>query len=228
MSLQLLERHVDRVMLIDDDAAVRHMYRYPVEELNLRPEEVEGPIWHVDDFVSSLSSGRDAVVCDYHLTMKNYSPVDGDVIVAKLYEKHMPAILCSRWAAVAEKVRGLRRYIPVILDPQELSDDSVREGFATCIREFEGVFSSDRRPWRTLVRVESCVKVSDDVLNLGIVVPGWNPHLVISCDVGRKTSAVFRNVESALDHGDLFRGYAQVNIGCEREQDLYIIDWAVE
>ncbi|WP_238879045.1 hypothetical protein [Achromobacter xylosoxidans] len=228
MSVQLLERNVDRVMLIDDDAAVRHMYRYPVEELNLLPEEVSGPIWEVDDFIGSLSVGHDAVVCDYHLTMKNYSPVNGDVIVSKLYKRHMPAILCSRLSSVAEKVRALRRFIPVILAPQELSDETVLEGFAICLREFDGIFSGERRPWRTLVRVESCVSVNNDMLNLGVVVPGWNPHVVIACNVRRQDNAIFRDVEAVLHRGDLFRGFAQVNIGCEREQDVYIIDWTAD
>ncbi|MBR8034713.1 response regulator [Burkholderia vietnamiensis] len=228
MSLQILESNVDRVMLIDDDEAVRQMYRYPVEELDLVPEEVSGPIRQVDEFLGTLRAGHDAVVCDYHLTMKNYSPVDGDVIVAKLYRRCMPAILCSRYSAVAEKVRALRRFIPVILEPQQLSDESVREGFATCLREFSGDFSGERRPWRTLVRVERCVRVNNETLSLGVVVPGWNPHVAITCDVARQDSMVFDVIESTLGHGDIFRGYAQVNLGCDREQDLYITEWSVE
>ncbi|MGS0971546.1 hypothetical protein ACVCIH_30635 [Burkholderia glumae] len=215
-------------MLIDDDEAVRQMYRYPVEDLDLIPQEVDGPIRQVDDFLESLSRRHDAVVCDYHLTVKNYSPVDGDVIVAKLYRRNMPAILCSRYAAVAEKVRARRRFIPVILEPQQLSDESVRDGFAVCVREFGGSFSRERRPWRTLIRIERCSQVNNEILSLGVVVPGWNPHTVISCDVSRSENEIFSAIESTLNRGDFFRGYARVNLGCEREQDLYISEWSVD
>jgi hypothetical protein len=229
LSLQLSDRVIERVHLIDDDPHVRHGYRYSVEDLELNADEVTGPIGSFDELLRSFDTTRDAAICDFQLTTKNYSNHNGDELVSRLYSRNIPAVLCTRWAGhLPDQVRYRRRSIPVVLNPSELSSDSIAEAFNTCTKEFAGNFADSRRPWRTLIRVESCERAGTTQLRLNVIIPAWDPQVGLTFVVPATDSDAIRHISERIGDGDVIRAFGQVNLGAETPDDLYIDQWTLQ
>ncbi|WP_186105604.1 hypothetical protein [Burkholderia gladioli] len=227
MSLQLIDRVIERVTLIDDDPSVRAGYRLHVEDLNLSSDEIEGPIGNVDDFIENLKKGANGIICDYHLKSRLYSQVDGDVLVSKMYQSKLPVVLCTRWDDAAASIRSRRRYIPIILKPDDLSDKSLRDAFETCVNEFRGVFAEQRRPWKALVRIESARAIAGDGFRLSVIVPAWDSSCGVEVDVVKGENSLFEGLVDDVLAGGIGRAFAQVNLGAESADDLFFSDWEI-
>src|SRR4051794_8005938 len=121
MSLLLAGRPLQRVSVVDDDEAARESYSFTVEDLQLQPVLETSPPSDPEEFVTDLAKRADAVICDYHLGKRRYAVYNGDLVVAKCYLKHFPAVLCT---AVTDfevtLMRARRRHIPALLRPSEL------------------------------------------------------------------------------------------------------------
>ena len=162
MLAEIADTSIRRVRIVDDEQSVRDAYEYLVEELELEPIAVEGPL---------------------------------------------PAL---------DEIRPSRRFIPVMLRPDELDPASLVQGFQRCIDEFKGTFQSNRRPWRTLVRIE---EIDMDRQCLYLVVPGWNRNEVIRLRTSDLPKEIFERI------GDQKRFHAQINIGAEGSEELYFERW---
>lgn len=220
MPLEIADTSIERVRIIDDEPDVREVYRYPVEELDLEPIPVEGPLPDLNDFVIETITAADAVICDYKLRIRNYANFDGAETVARLYKEKFPAILCTKWElAGLDEMRKYRRFIPVLLSPDELDPDSIVQGFQQCIEEFTEIYKTNRRSWRTLVRVED---FDTERQNLYIVIPAWDPSKVIRLMGNDLPSGIIERL------GDQTRFHAHVNVGAERNEDLFFEKWEVE
>lgn len=228
MPMQLSDRTIDRVCLIDDKAEVRKSYRYLVEDLALAANDVTGPIADLNSLIKTFNAQSDAVICDFNLTTANYAKQNGDWLVSHLYQKHIPAVLCTRWAGsgLPEEVRFKRRHIPVILRPNELDLDSIRIGFNLCTEEFSGKFSKVRKPWRTLIRIEAAEQNGPLHTRLAIVVPTWDPNIGLSFVVPAKHT-VLGAIAQRVMQGEIVRAFGQVNLGADSETDIYIDEWVL-
>lgn len=227
MSLALADRIINTVRLIDDDAHVRAGYSYCVEDLNIAAEEISGPITDCGRLINLFDQNHDAVICDFNLKTKNYSTHNGDEIVSSLYARKIPAVLCTRWASdLPEPVRHRRRQIPVVLTPNDLTSESLREAFSICINEFSGEFSVLRRPWRTLVRVEGGEDVGGGHFRLNVVIPAWNPSIGLTFVVPTTGNAALSSICKQAT-SDIVRIFGQVNLGAEKEEDIYIDGWSL-
>ncbi len=221
MSLKLNGKEIERVQIVDDDPMVRAAYEYPVEELQLEPILAEGPLPVLDQFISETLTGADAAIFDHQLRVRNYAVFNGAESVARLYKHQFPAVLCTTWAdAKIDEMRRYRRYIPVILRPDELDPDSLKHGFEHCIKEFNGVFRPSRRPWRALVSVED---VGQDEWSqfFFVTIPGWDPKEKI-----RLRLQDVSKIRALIQPGALF--HAQVNLGAESQEELYFDAWEVD
>ncbi len=227
MSLAFADRTINTVRLIDDDANVRAGYSYFVDDLNIAAEEIDGPITSPQQLIGLFDLKHDAAICDLNLKTKNYSTYNGDEIVSSLYDMKIPAVLCTRWAGdLPEPVRHRRRQIPVVLSTSDLTSDSLRDAFQICINEFAGKFSELRRPWRTLIRVEGGENVGGDHFRLNIVIPAWNPNIGLTFVVPTTGNPVLSNICKKATH-DIVRIFGQVNLGAEKEEDIYIDGWSL-
>lgn len=224
-ALSIEGREISRVFLIDDDPDVREGYDGILYDLNVRKEEVT-KIRNVAELIK-FSDWHDGYVCDFQLTNTMYSPINGDVIVSSLYEKKIPAVLCSRNAEMVSSVRSLRHSIPCILDARDLNGDNVVAAFSTCIKEFSGTFSRQRKPWPALVRIENIVISGDGFARVAVVVPGWDPQTMIEIDVYPHQQEFYQLMVDTLNGGDIFRAMAKVNLDAEGLKDIYIKDWAL-
>ncbi len=228
MSLAIGTKIIQRVRLIDDDASTRAAYRYSVEDLGLDAEEVTG-IGSFQEFVNQFSIDRDAAICDFNLKTSKYSTRDGDEIVSGLYEKNIPVVLCTRYAnELPDSIRHRRRKIPVVLTPTELTPDSISSAFKMCVKEFSGTFSEARRPWRTLVRIETAEEVGSGHYRFSLVIPAWNNEIGLTFVVPAAENEIFSKIYSQSTSGKIVRAFGQVNLGAESRNDIYIDDWSLE
>lgn len=229
MSLALKDRTVERVHLIDDDPTVRGMYKYSVEDLDLSVDEISGPIASFAALLDLFDQSRDAVICDLNLKTKNYSADNGDVIVSSLYRRRIPALLCTRWAGhLSDEVRYRRREIPVVLNPTDLSPEAIANAFQICAQEFTGVFSRERRPWRTLIRVESGERAGAGHHRLDVVIPAWDPEVALSFVVPSDGSSAIAEICGRVSEGQTIRVFGNVNLGAASPDDIYIDSWALQ
>ncbi|MBI4996581.1 MAG: hypothetical protein HZC22_06715 [Rhodocyclales bacterium] len=229
MPLSLASRTLTNVRLIDDDPALRAMYRYSVDDLELNPVEENGPIGSGDTYLSMLNLTTDAVICDLNLKTRDYSSQNGDELVSTLYSHQVPVVLCTRYAdELPDAIRHRRRKIPIVLSPKALSGDTVRDAFLTCLNEFEGNFSTQRKPWRTVVRVESGEAVGTGYCRLGVVVPAWDPNSGLTFVVPIDDNAALMEICKRVQVGEEMRVFAQVNLGAESAGDIYIDEWALQ
>lgn len=229
MSLALSDRTIERVCLVDDKEEVRAMYRYHVEDLSLTPNEVTGPIQSFEALISTFDAKRDAVISDFQLTSANYARQTGDWLVSRLYQKQIPAVLCTRWSGsgLPEEVRFRRRQIPVVLSPTDLHPDSIRSAFNLCTEEFSGRFSKVRKPWRALIRIEGAEANGSSHFRLAIVVPSWDPNIGLSYLVPNDAGEVLQRIAQRVSKGEIVRAFGQVNLGADSDIDVYIDEWTL-
>lgn len=224
MALNVIDRTISRVHLIDDDPNVRQGYKDAVEDMGVEAVEIADAILDVDALISRLNKSTDGVVCDYQLTSKRYSPVNGDIIGSKLYRAGIPFILCTHYQPLASLVGPKRRDIPVVVTPGELSQARVSEAFALCILEERGRFSFSREPVRTLVRIEG-IEVNDKEAHLRVEVPAWRPSIGIQFTVPIEQIPDWEGIRELVEQEGAARLSAEVNTGAEHLQDLFFLNW---
>lgn len=227
MSILIDQRRIDKVALIDDDPEVRASYRLHVEDMDLFAEEIESPLGDVDAFINRMERTHTGIICDYHLKSTKYSSVDGDIIAARLYQHDFPVVLCSRFEGVSASVRSLRRYIPTIIKAEDLSHISVREAFEICVSEFSGKFTPGRKPYTTVIRVESARQLAGAEIQFSVVIPAWDPRKGIDVTVKSSENKLFNEILREVKSGEIKRVSAQVNLGAETTDEIFISDWTV-
>jgi hypothetical protein len=90
---------------------------------------------------------------------------------------------------------------------------------AKCIEEISGTFRPDRKPWRTLIRVDDIDPEGDPRPSCYVVVPAWNATQIIQIRLDDLPLHVRPSIRSAT------HWHADVNIGAERAEDLYFAEW---
>jgi CheY-like chemotaxis protein len=221
MSVQLADRTINRIAIIDDQADVRASYEFNVEDLGLESVSEAGPLDSLVNVVAGMAGKSDAAICDYNLKVRDYSTFNGAELVAELYKTFFPALLCTKWhTASIDEMRQFRRYIPTLIDPAALDPSSIRDGLEVCIREFGGDFAPIRKPWRALIRVED-VRGSQGTPFVYVIIPSWNTKEVV-----RLTKEVFPpELFPRLRPGA--RLHARINLGAESHEELFFEEWEV-
>src|ERR1700691_2137229 len=98
MSVEILGRDIEKVAIIDDQPSARRGYSYTVQDAELTPLPVEGPLpGSAIDYLdaSALALKTDAGVCDFRLSARAYASFSGAELVAQLYRRQFPALLCT-------------------------------------------------------------------------------------------------------------------------------------
>lgn len=217
MALTISNRTINRVLIVDDDQNLRQSYGYPIEDLGLEPVYETGPLRNLEESLAQLRGKADALVCDYHLRIKNFSQFNGDQLVAAFNRASLPALLCTTYTdSDLTVMRSKRRYIPTLLKPATYNPDTILHGFERCIHESEGVFDPSRRPWRTLVRI---AEVEEKGRYFYVVVPGWNTDEKIRVYIDDVPKELRDQIQPHR------RFHAQVNLGAEAPEELFFSDW---
>lgn len=215
MALSLLDHRIERVAIIDDKQEVRQSFAYHVEDLKLTPMLESGPMRDLATSVKRLAGQAEAALCDFQLRVSQYATFDGAELVAALYASRMPAVLCTRFEkSNIDEIRRFRHAIPCLLTPDELDDESLKNGFEVCIREFRNEFGADRRPWRALIRIQNI-----EGHYVYVIVPAWSS--IEGLRLFRRD--IPEPIASRLAPG--FRCHAYVNLGATRQEDLFFSKW---
>lgn len=212
--LELQNRSITRALIVDDDPEARHSYEYIIEELELDPLPVEGPLESVPAFIDTIEMS-DVLLCDYHLKLRNYATCDGDQLVAECYKANIPAVLCTTFTDAVLR-RDCLRYIPGLIKSGNPEPNALVNGWGRCLSELNGLFEPSRRPWRTLVRIAEL----DDQRQLAyVIVPPWDVRKKIPIDMDSLPSAIRNRL--APDR----RFHAMVNTGADNHEDLFFESW---
>lgn len=216
MALVLAGRSIDTVEIVDDEPAVREAYLYTVGDAGLSPHEVPGPLRGAGEVAQTLAGTSDAALCDQLLKRRNYANFNGAELAACLYRLSVPALLCTAWEdQMLDEIRPWRRWIPVLMKPEDLNEDTLPHALESCVEELDHGIPSHRRPWRTQVHV---VDLEGERGRMYVHVPAWGDDLI---RLGIRD--VPEAIQNELD-GD-YRCYARVNLGAESPSDLFFDEW---
>ena len=213
---------IHKVLIVDDDAAARDSFDYALEELGIEPVLQNEPLrGNPYEMLPQLRKKADAMISDYHLTKKgNYSPFDGDQLVAAANTQQFPSLLWTSYTDAALTMpRKLKRHIPVLLTSDDDSDsdpETVTQSLRQCISEAKGVFDPTRRPWRSLVRIED---IEPEHGYFHVVIPGWGSGQKVRISLNELPE----NIQRRIVPGN--RMHAKVNRGAKKPEDLFFDDW---
>ena len=211
---------IDRVSIIDDEPANRDGYRLQVEDAELTPVIEQGPFKSLDDCVNYVKSSVEAVLSDYKLRVKRFAEFNGAELVAKLYDKRIPAVLCTRYESIEiDHIRPFRPRIPALLRPDEMHSDAFVAALEQCIGEFNNKFVQTRKAWRAVVQIEDVHMEPGQGATVDLSIPSWSSGRLVRLHRDEFPLAV----HSHLREGN--RLYAKINTGAERAEELYFADW---
>ncbi len=200
-----------KVVIVDDKPEGREMLAECIEDAALEPMFCAPGGDSVKDYVARLIDKYDAAIFDHHLKPGNYAGFDGAEAVALSYQKKFPALLMTIYGqSDIKEIRPFRRNIPILIPGGEAEPNTIHNGFKQCLAEFSGHFTPERKPHRTLARVE---EVHDD--NLNIIVPQWNHRTAISIS----KTMIHNEIQPNLKAGTRLMVY--VNIGASTIDQLY-------
>lgn len=222
MAITIADRSIQKISIIDDQAAVRESYELAIEDLGLDSVSELGPLEdELPNCVQAVSRRADAAICDYNLRVKGgYSKFNGAELAAGFYKASFPAVLCTKWhAAVIDEMRQYRRYIPSLIDPAGLDPASIMTGIESCLREFRGEYRAVRRPWRALIRIEDIRRVDGGGEFVFVVVPAWSSNSVVKLP----TTVIPPEIFGRLKAGS--RLHAKVNLGAVGNEELFFEEW---
>ncbi len=221
MPLAIGDRIIERIHIVDDDPAARIGFGYSVVDTDLTPVFQDAPIMNLDDFIASIDSDTDAVLCDYHLRKRAaYAAFDGDAVIAACYRARIPGLLCTTFSDIGLTLnRHHLRFIPSLLRTSSPEPDAVIQALEVCAAEIAGAFHPKRRPWRTLVRI---VEIDEDGGYFYVVIPAWSSQQKVRID----QDEIPEGIKRVLNAGQ--RLHAQVNIGANSFEELYFDGWEAE
>jgi len=215
MTLILNGTKINCVGIVDDSEDTRETISDDLRDANFTPHPFVGPFATMDELLQGVLRTADAVVCDHHLTPRNYAPGTGAEAVGWWYENHFPSVLVTRYEkAEIEEIRRYRRGIAALIPSDEANSDEIVKGFEVCIGEFRNQFTPARKPWVNMFRIDDVDKTSQPV-HVYVVVPGWNSDEAIKLPMDIFPDDLQKHVKSEE------RFFAKMNLGAENQEDLY-------
>lgn len=210
---------IKKVGVIDDYEDSRNSLSWIVEDASMQPILQDQSVAEDElrNYLDTLSTKFDAVVTDHHLRrVSSYFPIDGAQLVAECYNKAIPSLLVTRYEqAEIQEIRKFREKIPVVLTPDEYDVTALVAGFEKCINEFNGQITSERKSWRTLVRIDDIT----DGRNVFVIIPAWNSQEAVAINMDSLPPDLQLKVKPDM------RLFAKVNIGSEDPNELFLTGW---
>lgn len=215
MGLTIKNKIIQRIQIIDDEPSARETMSDYVDDAKLTPINAVGPFKSIDFFLTKTIEESDAAICDHRLMIKGqYANFDGAEAVAKLYDNDFPAILCTNYSSGdIDIIRQFRSRIPVLIRTDDLDPSILLSAFKLCVEEISGIFSTRRKAWRTLIRIED---VDEQAKMIYLVLPGWD-----SSERIRVPIAMFPT-ESQKFLMSGFRFHAEVNLGADNPDEIFL------
>lgn len=212
--MTLADGEIEQVKIIDDQRDGAELLSYQVEDAGFKPIIVNCPAPPLDQ-LQSLIEERTAFIFDHLLSHGKCAPYVGAEAAALMYSLHVPALLVTTYSMDADVgIRRWRANIPVLLDRDNVDQDTLNEAFLKCLRELRDGRPSSRRAQPAIVRVERISYETDDQV-LDVIVGTWNPRKAVRLP----RSLLPTTLSSSLDLGSRF--IADVNISAETGDELF-------
>ncbi len=203
-----------QIGIIDDQPDTRNALADTIADSDsITPHVYDDKFESLEVCIKTVHSQDTAAIFDNHLSQRNYANFRGILAVSRLYLLFFPALLVSSYEADVLEMREYRQHVPIILAPDKVTPDSIIKGLEICKNEFAEKFTSERKPWRSLVRVD---EISEDKKSVYVVIPSWNEHKPI------KLLTSMLPPEYLLHLAVDVHFFAQVNVDTEHHQDLYL------
>ncbi len=215
--IELHGRQIGRALIVDDEQDARNAYEYVIEDMELRPHQVRGPLDNLPGFIASIKKD-DVVLCDFHLKKRAYANWDGDQLVAACFKANIPSVLCTTITDPPLR-RDCLRYIPGLLRTGTPQPVELYRAWEKSAGELEGRFEPSRRAWRTLVRIAD---VDPDHRCVYVVVPAWDVHRKVPIDYDNLPLDVQQLVKPDR------RFHALVNTGAKNHRELFFDEWELK
>ena len=153
-------------------------------------------------------------------TSINPHPFSGSPRLGRWDTLYFPSLLTAWTFADIDNIRPFRQHIPVLLSRGEAQPETITQGFKQCLSEFEQQYASNRKPWRTLVRIEEVHNNAKKSM-VYVVIPGWDPDEMV-----RFPLVIFpQELRQMVVPGTRF--LAKVNIGAANHDGLYFKDFEI-
>lgn len=219
MLLMKNNKPINKVAIINDTVAAREEIAENIFEAGLEPILQNSRLTSIDECITTVTIKAEAAIFEHHLKSNNYANFMGAEAVAQLYRQYFPSLLVTAWAdADIDNIRLFRQYIPVLIESEYAQSEIIVQGFKQCLNEFENSYSSSRKPWRTIIRIEEIDREYKQAMVYALV-PAWNPRKIVKFPF----SLIPENLHQTLElEPHLF---AKVNIGANHHDELYFTEF---
>lgn len=209
-----------RVLVVDDDDLALEAIMDDLRDCDYEPVSVSGGPYglDIDRMIADVHQQNPSfVICDHKLQPHGLASFFGLDVVRRLVDAKMPAMLLTMYqqtGSVRPALRSERHLLPVILGRDDFEADCVSRYAEICAREIMHDPVDERRPHRTLIRVDwADPNGAND--SIDAVITAWSPDHAVSIPAKCIDSSVRNHVRT----GDYLIG--DVNIGADREDDLF-------
>ena len=223
-----------RVAIVDDVEGQAETTAGVAEEASLVPFIISEADGEFDNLQQLFGCVQDrncrAVICDHRLIPTGFASFNGAEFVASLYDQGMPAVLLSTFAAIDgdTSIKLYRARIPSLITRSDLDPRTIMVGLKRSESELAGHIAPERKPWRTLVRIEGVSKLGETYFAESIV-HTWKPDQAIRYPLELIED---ESIGRHLMNNDSWpvRLFAEVNVGCTDANDLFLrsFEWAPE
>ena len=223
-----------RVAIVDDIVEQAETIAGIAEEARLAPaiiSETDGVFKYTNQLLKLVQdSNCSAVICDHRLSQRGFASFTGAEFVATLYDRGMPAVLLSTFTAIDgdTSIKLHRARIPSLIPRSDLDPRRIMYGLQLSQSELGGHTAPERKPWRTLVRIESIYREGETPVAEAIL-HTWKPDLAIRYPVELIEDLSIRQYLLNNDSWPV-QLFAEVNVGCDDANDLFLrsFEWAPE
>jgi len=221
-SIQPLPSSTRKIAIIDDDEDARDTISWQVENtdgfepmLIYKNDKYSSDVNKFADYIASQKVY--AVLCDHRLFLDSFANFYGAQLVAALYDRKIPAILVTQNFSIDLNV-SIRKYrdkIPVLIERGNITPTEIIKGIEYCYSELNVGFSLSRKPYNTLVEIES-ISNEDGESVIDAIIPSWDYDTAIRFP----TAIIPAILHKSLEKDTLL--FADVNIGAETYDQIYL------
>jgi hypothetical protein len=217
---------ISRVAVVDDDELGRDDLMDELRDRSFEPLTVGGAYGSdIDRLLADLlAQSPDFVICDHKLQPGGLATFYGLDVVRRLISARYPAMLVTMYQTTDRtrmELRAARDAVPVILARDAFKPERLERYVDIVRREVAGDPVDERRPHRTVIRVDY---VDEPSGNLDAMVPAWSPDHALTIPA----ACIGPHLRGRIKVGDHLAG--DVNIGAGLEDELYFsnVDEIVE
>ena len=183
----------------------------------------EAPVESLESLMMWLRTQEaEAFVCDQRLSFSAYATFQGAEAIHRIvHSLQLPSLLVSSY--LETELLAIRRWradIPVVIEKEYLTPETINDGFRLCRSELGGDVPTQRIPRRTGVYIESLSTRTTGIIN--VIVPGWDESCVVSLPLDLIRD---RSLREEVHQGYVDWLVARVNVDAERSADLFFSDF---